>query len=482
MEHKPKLKRALTLFPTTAIVIGAVIGSGIFATPAGMARGLGDATSLLIIWAVAGGLTLFGALTQCELIGQMPKTGGLYEYFHTIYGERFGFLYGWANFMIAGSGAIAAIAIIFANYFGEFVSLPHLPPNWERLPVHIPLLGDIFPFADIGVKLIAGSIIILLTYVNIRGVKVGATLQTISTSAKVLAIISVLIVAFVVGADIGTTANWAGTTPEGMGLNSWGLLTAIAAAVTGAFWSYDGWGNVSYIGGEVQEPQKTIPKAILIATITFISLYLLMNLAYFFILPIGEVANAEGDRVASAMVSKVLGGAGGALVAAMIMLSTFDTTNSGILTNARVYYQMATKNLFSRHAAKVHSTYQTPYGALLMQGAWALLLVFTGSFGLLLDMYIFVNWLLYVFMASGVFILRKRNPDVERPFKVPGYPFVPAIFILFATLYVVVTLVTDIKAYNAGERVFLQSVMGLVLVLSGLPCYYYWKYKDRATH
>ncbi|HEY6171620.1 MAG TPA: amino acid permease, partial [Candidatus Kapabacteria bacterium] len=223
MEHKPKLKRALTLFPTTAIVIGAVIGSGIFATPAGMARGLGDATTLLIIWAVAGGLTLFGALTQCELIGQMPRTGGLYEYFHEIYGERFGFLYGWANFMIAGSGAIAAIAIIFANYFGEFVTLPHLSAEWEQLPMHIPLLGDIFPFADIGAKLVGGSIIVLLTYVNIRGVKVGATLQTISTTAKVLAIISVLIVAFIVGSDIGSTMNWSGVTAEGVGLSGWGL-------------------------------------------------------------------------------------------------------------------------------------------------------------------------------------------------------------------------------------------------------------------
>lgn len=482
MEHKPRLKRALTLFPTTAIVIGAVIGSGIFATPAGMARGLGDASTLLIIWAVAGGLTLFGALTQCELIGQMPRTGGLYEYFHSIYGERFGFLYGWANFMIAGSGAIAAIAIIFANYFGEFVALPHLSAEWEQLPMHIPLLGDIFPFADIGAKLIGGSIIVLLTYVNIRGVKVGATLQTISTSAKVLAIISVLVVAFIVGSHIGSTVNWSGVTPQGMGLSGWGLITAIAAAVTGAFWSYDGWGNVSYIGGEVKEPQKTIPRAIILATITFISLYLLMNLAYFFILPIGEVANAAGDRVASAMVTKVIGGAGGALVAVMIMLSTFDTTNSGILTNARVYYQMASKKLFSPQAAKVHPKYHTPYGALIMQGAWALCLIFTGSFGLLLDMYIFVNWLLYVFMALGVFVLRKRNPEAERPFKVPGYPYVPAIFVIFATLYVVVTLITDIKAYNAGERVFLQSVMGLVLVLSGLPFYYYWKYKDRANN
>jgi basic amino acid/polyamine antiporter, APA family len=477
---KSHLDRALTLFPTMAIVIGSVVGSGIFAVPAGIAREVGDASLILLIWVGAGLLTLFGGLTQSELVGQMPRTGGLYEYFHEIYGERMGFLYGWANLMIAGSGAIASIAIVFATYLGEFVTLPHLSAALEAEPLHLPMLGDIFPFANMGVKVIAVSVIIILTYINIRGVRVGATLQKISTSTKVIAILCVIGVAFIAGSSIGSTANWSSTTPKGLGLSGTSLLLAIGFAVTNAFWSYDGWGNVAYVGGEVKEPQRTIPRAIIFGTLIFIGIYLLMNLAYFFILPVEAVASAPGDRVASLMVSTVLGGAGGALVAALIMLSTFDTTNSTILANARVYYAMAANKVFAPRAASVHPKYRTPHIALFIQGAWSVVLVLTGSFGLLLDMYIFVNWLMYVFMALGVFILRRRNPDAERPFRTPAYPLIPLVFILFATTYVILTLVLDIQAYNAGERPILQSVTGLVLVLAGLPFYYFWKNK-RAT-
>jgi APA family basic amino acid/polyamine antiporter len=384
--------------------------------------------------------------------------------------------------MIAGSGAIAAIAIIFGNYFAEFVTLPRLSPNLEQMPLHIPLLGDIFPLEKIGVKCVASLIVALLTYINIRGIKVGAMLQTISTSAKVIAIIAVIAVAFLLGSHVGSIANWSGITQNGTALSGWTLIGGIATAVTGAFWAYDGWGNVAYIGDEVKDPTKTLPRAIILATFVFISLYLLMNLAYYYILPIGEVATVADDRVASAMVTRAIGGAGGAFVAALIMLSTFDTTNSTILTNARVYYAMAKNRVFSQKAAGVHPKYQTPHGALLLQGAWSIFLIFSGSFGLLLDMYIFVNWLLYVFMALGVFVLRKRKPDAERPFLVPGYPYVPLTFVIFAATYVIVTLVTDYAAFNAGERPIMQSAMGLVLVFSGLPFYYFWKYKDRAAN
>jgi APA family basic amino acid/polyamine antiporter len=302
----------------------------------------------------------------------------------------------------------------------------------------------------------------------------------VSTSAKVIAIACVIGVAFIAGQSIGSTANWSSMTEQGMSLSGTQLLTAVAFAVTSAFWAYDGWGTSANIGGEVKDPQRTLPRAIILGALVFISIYLLMNLAYFFILPVDQVASAPSDRVASLMVSTVIGSVGGALVAGLIMLSTFDTTNSSILTNARVYYAMANDGVFASGASAVHPVYHTPYKSLILQCTWAVVLILTGSFGLLLDMYIFVNWLMYVFMALGVFILRKRQPDAERPFRTPGYPFVPLVFILFATLYVVVTLVTDIQAYRAGERPILQSVTGLVLVLAGLPFYYFWKTK-RAT-
>jgi APA family basic amino acid/polyamine antiporter len=472
----PHLKRALTLYPTTAIVIGSVVGSGIFVVPVSMAQQLGSAPLLLLVWVVTGIITLMGALTQCELAAQMPRTGGLYEYFREIYGEKISFLYGWANFMIAGSGAIAAIAIIFGKYFGEFVTLPHLSPALEKTPWHLPLLGDIFPYDNIGGKSIAGIIIVFLTYINIRGVKLGAMLQSISTTSKVIALLLVTGVAFLVGSHVGSIANWSSITDAGASLSGWTLIGAIATAITGAFWAYDGWGNAAYIGGEVKDPAKTLTRAMILGTIIFIALYVIVNLAYLYILPIGKLATVPEDRLASEMVIAVIGGAGGALVAGLIMLSTFDTTNSSILTNARVYYAMAKDKVCSKRIGNVHPKFQTPYISLSVQGLWALILLFSGSFGLILDMYVFVNWILYVLMAVGVFVLRRREPTRERPFKVPGYPVVPGIFVIFASLYVVVTLVKDINGYT-GSQPLIPSVTGLVLVLAGLPFYFFWKNK-----
>ncbi|MEO6941052.1 MAG: amino acid permease [Candidatus Kapaibacterium sp.] len=487
MDSKPHLKRALGLYATTAIVIGSVVGSGIFSSPSQMARDLPSAPLLLGVWLFTGILTLFGALTQSELVGQMPRTGGLYEYFREIYGEQIGFLYGWANFTIAGSGAIAAIAFIFANYLGEFVALPKLSPALEATPLHLPMLGDIFPLADMGVKCVAAGLVIFLTILNVRGVKVGARLQSISTTTKMIAILGVVAIAFFLGAGVGHTSNWfhaatngnnhAGGGLSGNSLSGWGLVGAISLAMSGAFWAYDGWGNVAYIAGEVKEPSRTIPRAIILGTFTFISLYMLVNLAYFYILPVEAVGSATGDRVASVVITQVIGGFGGLLIAGLIMLSTFDTTNSSILTNARVYFAMGQKRVFYEKAAVIHPKFQTPYVSLLLQGGWALVLLFSGSFGLITDMYVFVNWLLYVLMALGVFILRRRLPQGERPFKVPGYPWIPAIFVLFASAFVIITLVTDVQAYRAGAPL-MKSVTGLVLVLSGLPFYYFWKYKQ----
>jgi APA family basic amino acid/polyamine antiporter len=484
----PPLKRALGLYATTALVIGSVVGSGIFSSPSQMARDLPSAPYLMGVWVLTGVLTLFGAFTQCELVGQMPKTGGLYEYFREVYGEGLGFLYGWANFMIAGSGAIAAISFFFAQYFENFTALPHFTHTLsligvtEQTPWNIPFLGAIFPYQFLGRKLVASFLVVFLTALNVRGVKLGGTVQSISTTAKMLAILAIVIVAFIAGSHVGSAANWSGSLPllskEGAGgWSVWPLIGAIALAMSGAFWSYDGWGNAAYIAGEVREPQKTIPRAIILGTLTFIGLYLVVNLAYFYILSVGGVANAPGDRVASQMVFAVVGSGGAGIIAVIMMLSAFDTTNSTVLTNARVYYAMARNGLFYRKSENVHKKFQTPHIALILQGAWSIILLVTGSFDLIVSMYVFVNWVLYALMAVAVFILRKRRPNAERPFSVPGYPWVPAIFVLFASAYVIITLVTDIQAYQAGTQPLIRSVTGMALVLTGLPFYYYWRWK-----
>src|ERR1051325_11460165 len=407
------LKRALGLYATTAIVIGSVVGSGIFSSPSQMARDLPSAGWLMAVWVLTGVLTLFGAFTQCELVGQMPKTGGLYEYFREVYGEGIGFLYGWANFMIAGSGAIAAISFFFAAYFENFVALPHFTHALnalgvsEQTPWTIPVLGEIFPYQFLGRKLLATGLVVFLTALNVRGVKLGGTLQSISTTTKILAIVAIVLVAFAAGGHDGSTANWA----SGTTLSGWSLIGAFALAMSGAFWSYDGWGNVAYIAGEVREPQRTIPRAIITGSMVFISLYVVVNLAYFYILSVQGVANAPGDRVASQMMLSVVGPGAAGIIAVLLMLSAFDTTNSSVLTNARVYYAMAHNRLFYKPAATVHHKFQTPHVALILQGAWSIILLVTGSFDLITSMYVFVNWMLYLLMASAVFVLRKRNPN-----------------------------------------------------------------------
>ncbi len=479
------LKRALGLYATTALVIGSVVGSGIFSSPSEMARGLPSAPYLLAVWVLTGVLTLFGAFTMCELVAQMPRTGGLYEYFREVYGEGIGFLYGWANFMIAGSGAIAAISFFFAMYAENFVSLPHFTHALaaigvtEATPWNIPFLGAIFPYQFLGRKLVASFLVIFLTALNIRGVRLGGTLQSISTTMKMLAILAIVLVAFIAGSHVGSSGNWLAANGGTPMLSGWTLIGGIALAMSGAFWSYDGWGNVAYIAGEVREPTKTIPRAIIMGTLIFIALYIVVNLSYFYILSVTGVANAPGDRVASQMIFAVVGAGGAGIIAAIMMLSAFDATNSTVLTNARVYFAMARDGLFVRNGAKIHKQFQTPHIALVLQGAWSIVLLVTGSFDLITSMYVFVNWVLYVLMALAIFVLRKRKPEGERPFKVPGYPWVPAIFVLFASAFLIITLVTDIQAYQAGTQPLIKSATGLALVLTGLPFYFYWRWKRR---
>ena len=444
-----------------------------------MARVLESAPLMLFVWLLGGIFTAMGAMTQCELVGQMPRTGGMFVYLKEIYGEQVGFLYGWANLMIAGSGAIAGIASIFASYAGEFIALPKLSPSWESLALSIPVLGTLHPFADIGVKMLGAVAIIALTYLNIRGVAISGRFQSVSTSAKIAAILLIALIALVFGGSAVDTANWFETSTKTSAMSATELIGIIAIALSGAFWAYDGWGTVAYLAGEVKEPSKTIPRAILLGAFIFISLYMIVNLAYLYILPVGTMANVEGDRVASAMATEVIGGLGGGLIAALIMVSTFDATNSTILTNARCYFAMAKANLFWRKTGTVHPRFKTPYISLMMQGAWAIVLLFSGSFWTIIDMYVFVNWIVYILMGTGVFIMRRRHPNAERSFRVPGYPIVPGLFVAFAITFVVLTLVTDIQNFQAGKQEFLNSVMGLILVLSGLPLYYLWKYQNR---
>jgi APA family basic amino acid/polyamine antiporter len=467
----------LGAYSATAIVVGAVIGSGIFVSSPGMARNSLDGVTLLGIWALAGFFTLIGALTQCELCSQFPKTGGLYLYIKEVFGECAGFFYGWANLVIVGSGASAALAFIFSSYLAELIPLPSFSKELEACALHIPWLGSLYPFANAGQKGVGALLILLLTWVNVRGIQFGAGLQSISTTLKVLALIAI----------IGFGLSWSGgdwahvTAPRVTPLHTsmWQSIGLCVTALGGAFWAYDGWGNLTFIAGEIKRPAKTIPIALIGGTLILTSVYLLVNVAYLRVLSLEGLSVVPGDRAASGLMNAVVGPIGVQAVAFLILLCTFDAINSGILTNPRVSFTMARDRLMPSWMGRLHPQYKTPAVALWMQGLWALLLLFSGSFDLVASMYVWVSWFFYFLMAVAVFICRKRK--YPRTFTLIGYPYLPLLFACFTVFYLGATLLEDIRAYQAGTAATINSLMGVFLVLSGWPLYWWLKRQQRLS-
>lgn len=440
-----------------------------------MASQLGSPELLLGVWVIAGVITLFGALTNAEIAGMIAETGGQYIFFQKMYGNFVAYLYGWAVFAVIQTGSIASITYVFSQYFQYFYTLPHFSPSIEQaFVIHLPFIGQITPLADIGVKLLTVIVIAALTTVNYLGVRFGGTVQNVFTVLKVSAILFLVVAGFVSGnGSFGHFVQSSATgTPSG---NT--LLLALVAAMSGAFWAYDGWNNITYIAGEVKQPQRNIPRALFLGTLVIISVYFLVNLAYLYILPIDTMA--ASDLVATDAATVIWNDFGGAFIAAAVMLSTFGTSNGTILASARVYFAMAREKMFFPAIGSVHNRYRTPGNSLLLQAVWTSVLVFSGTFDTLTDMLIFVSWIFYALGAFGVFILRRTMPNTPRPYRVWGYPFIPAIFIAFACLYVGVTLYGDITAYNDGRTEIINSVFGLFLVGMGIPFYIYFRSKDK---
>lgn len=473
LRDKSELLSKLGLYTTIAIVVGAVVGSGIFRKPALMASQLGSPELLLAIWVGAGIITLFGALTNAEVAGMITKTGGQYIYFQKMYGEFVAYLYGWAIFAVIQTGSIASITYVFAEYTEYFFKLPRFSPEIEKnVYIHIPFIGNIYPLYDFGVKSLTIFVIVLLTIVNYLGVVFGGALARIFTTAKILAILVLVIFGFAMGE--GNTGNF---TEEASYFSNTGkgIMLGIIAALSGAFWSYDGWNNITYIAGEVRQPQKNIPRGLFVGTIIVIIVYLLVNLSFMYVMPIDEMATSK--LVASDVAHYSMGAIGGGFVAAAVMISTFGTSNGTIMVSARVYYAMSKRGMFFNTIGKVHPKFRTPHNALLLQCIWTCVLVISGTFDILTDMLIFVSWIFYAIGAYGVFVLRKKMPDVERPYKVWGYPWVPVIFVVFATFFVFLTLYDDINSYISGEKYIIDSVFGLFLCALGIPLYLYFKHK-----
>src|SRR2546430_2682897 len=473
---QPRLVPTLGIFSATMLVAGGVIGSGIFRKPGVMAAQVGSPEVLLGIWLIAGLVSLLGTLSNAELASMMPETGGQYLFLHRAYGPFVAFLYGWALFAVIQSGSIAALAYVFAEYAARFAGFSGAITAVAGFTLHLPFIGDIAPFNELGVKGLAAGVILLLTIVNYLGVRFGGLLQNIFSIAKMGAMIA-LALAVVLAPGVGKLANL--TTPSSV-IHPTGLLwwAAVAAALQGAFWAYDGWHKITYIGDELKSPRRDLPRSLILGILLVAGLYLLMSAAYAFVLPIDEMARSE--LVAADVAERCFLG-GGRWIAAAVMISTFGAANAVILTSARVYFSMGAGGMFPALLGRAHARFHTPAASLVVQAAWSLVLLMTGTFDTLTDTLIFVSWYFYAANAWAVVVLRRKEPDTSRQFKVPGYPFVPVLFIAFGLTYLVLTLCNDVTAYRkavaAGQPAFLNSALGAVLVLSGTPIYFFYRWK-----
>jgi basic amino acid/polyamine antiporter, APA family len=500
----PQFVQGMGLFSATAIVMGSMIGSGIFIVSAEMSRGLGSPALLIAAWLVTALMTIIGALSYGELAAMMPKAGGQYVYLREALGPLWGFLYGWTLFLVIQTGTIAAVGVAFGKFLGVF--FPSVSgSNWIWHIGHVPawhvgpmVLGNM----DIGLNtanLSAIVVITLLTLLNTMGVKMGAAVQNVFTSAKVLALAAVVLVGLVAKNSVAIAANfgagwhnfWAGAgwgtlhavQVGGGGPTVYvGLLTMVAVVQVGSLFSSDSWNNVTFTAGEIRDPKRNIPLSLVIGTGVVLLLYVLCNFVYLSVLPMaGDPAAttivgrgiqfASEDRVATAVMEQAgssLGAAGAGfgakLMAAVILISTFGCVNGLLLAGARVYYAMSRDGLFFKSVGKLSEKSKTPVNSLWVQWAWTCLLCLSGSYGQLLDYVIFAVLVFYILTITGLFVLRRTRPEAVRPYKAFGYPVLPGLYIVMAGWISVVLL-----RYKPQ-----YTWPGLMIVLLGIPVYLVW--------
>ena len=444
-----KEKKKLSLLDSTTIIMGSMIGSGIFIVSAGIAQKVNSPGLLMLSWIVTGVITVLAALSYGELAAMFPRAGGQYVYLREAYNPLFGFLYGWTLFTVIQTGTIAAVGVAFAKFTGVF---------WKDISAE-NFLFSIGSFHVTTQQLLAIGVIILLTVYNYRDVKTGARLQNIFTITKVVALLVLVVVGVYFGLNgHGTMENFKPVFP---GTMTWMTIGIFGGALTGSLFSADAWNNITYTAGEVENPKRNLPLSLLIGTIVVITLYILANFAYIYVLGIDKIKVAENDRVGTLLMETVLGNSGKFLMAALIMISTFGCLNGIILTAARVYYAMAKDGLFFKQAGVLNKN-SVPAKSLTMQCIWSCALCFSGSYGDLLDYVMFAVMIFYVLTVSGLFILRVKQPNAERPYKALGYPVLPAIYVLLALM------VSVFMIMNNGQN----CLWGAVIMIAGVPVYF----------
>jgi len=491
-------RRELGLLDSTMIVAGSMIGSGIFIVSADIARLVGSPGWLLLTWVITGLLTVMAALSYGELASMMPHAGGQYVYLRESYSPLWGFLYGWSLFLVIQSGTIAAVAVAFARFLGVLV--PAVSPTaWVVAP--IPLSSGYA--VSLSTQQLVGIVLIaFLTWVNTHGIHIGKLIQNVFTSAKTLSLLALIVLGVWVGRNAQVVAEnftdlWTlrGVVPiesryfgfvpvVSAATGALGLFIALCVAQVGSLFAADAWNNITFTAGEVKEPHRNVPLSLTLGATLVVALYLLANVAYLCTLPLASIQNAPDDRVATASLDVVLGGAGAALMAIAIMVSTFGCNNGVILSGARVYYAMARDGLFFRATGRLNERH-VPAVGLVLQGIWASLLVLprtravdpsTGAvtygnlYSNLLDYVVFTTLAFYVLTVAGIFILRRRRPDAARPYRAFGHPIVPAMYIACATVIMIVLMVYRTET----------TWPGMLIVLTGIPVYYAWRGRSDA--
>lgn len=472
-----EFRRTVTLLDATMVVAGIMIGSGIFIVSADIARNVGSAGWLLVVWLITGAITLIGALSYGELAGMFPQAGGQYVYLRQAYNPLIAFLYGWTFFLVIQTGSIAAVAVAFAKFTAVIV------PAFSETNVLLRFGGLTISMAHV----LAIGVIFFLTWLNTRGIRVGTFVQNVFTFGKIGSLIILIVLALIGYNERAINLNWAtfwdaqavsvgsdGAVSTTV-LSGMGLIVALAVAQVGSLFSSDGWNNITFAAGEVVRPQRTIPLALALGTIIVTVLYLLVNVAYLVTLPVRGVPGgttpmeqgiqfAAADRVGAAAAEMMFPGIGAVLMAVLIMISTFGCDNGMILAGARCYYAMARDGLFFKSVGRLN-TAGAPAIALWVQGLWASLLCVSGRYSDLLDYVVFAVLLFYILTVAGIFILRRRKPEIPRPVKAVGYPLLPALYIIAAAFICIVLLIEKPN----------YTYPGLFIVLAGVPVYYLWR-------
>ncbi len=467
-EKQGQLLRSLGYFSVFLLVVSSTVGSGIYKKVAPMSADLGSPSLVILCWVLAGLISICGALSNAEVAGMLADAGGEYAYFKKIYNRFFAFLVGWANFTSIRSAAASSVAYVFAMSFNSLIPLPEFPDHIAS----IELFGIFTPFDNFGVKTLTIVLIIVLSGVSYVGLKFGDGLNRAVTLTVLGSIAIVIVLGLTMGG--GSMDNFltpsASYTPQPWW--SSGFIQVTFMAMLSAFWAYEGWSSVGYMGGEIQNANKTLPLALITGVMFVMLIYCSINFTYLYVLPIDTLidsAKSTNSIAAVLVVQHFLGQAGMTFMLLVILLTTFGSTNATLLTPPRMYYAMAKEGMFFRGAAYIHPKYNSPSNAIIYQAVFASILVLSGSFDQLTDMLVFASFIVYGATAVGVFVLRYRIPDAPRPYRVWGYPVVPAIFILFCVTLVSITIVSKPR----------EALLGLGLIASGIPFYYYWKNKSQ---